>query len=99
MAKLAPKTPRGQEQHHAIKYTLVCQQGQAWLTGALVALTNSVALRRGCFTKKKTCFKRINCSAEAIHRYSWSTRYCMNKLNWTNTHTTTVTLQRMRTEG
>ena len=82
------------------KYMLWRQRGQAkWLTGALVRFdSNSVPLRRGCFTKNPR-FKSIDCSAEAICRSSWPIRYGIQKLNRTHTHPTTVTLRRMHTEG
>ena len=59
----AGRTPRGRERRHVIKYTLVRQRWLAkWLTGALVA--NSVALRRGCSTKKHV----LNQSIAALRR-------------------------------
>ena len=88
--KPATKTPRGREQHHVNKYTLVRQRGQ-WLKmadrWASTASSNSVALQRGCFTKNPMS-KSIDCSAEAIRRFSRPIRYWMKKLNRTQTHPT-----------
>ena len=44
----------------------------------------SVALQRGCFTKKR--FNSILCSAEVIRTSSWLICYCMEKSNWTHKH-------------
>ena len=60
MAKLATTTPRGREQHHMIKYMLMCQQRRAkWLIGASGFDENSVALQRGCFTRKKQVLNQL----------------------------------------
>ena len=63
--------------------------------------TRILYLREDAVLRKNPRFKSIGCSAEAIHRSSWTIRYRLEKSNRTHTHTdpTTVTLRRMRAEG
>jgi len=104
MAKPVTKTPRGREQRQVKGYTLGRLREEAkW--PIRLPLEFRIFAKRLFYEKKKTTtrFKSSDCSAEAIHRSSWPIRYCLEKSNWTQTHTqaypTTVTLQRMCAKG
>ena len=99
--KACTKTPRGREQRHVngIYARAPARASKMADQCTNTAATQILLVREEAVLRKTPRFKSSNCSAEAIRRFSWLIRYFFENLNWTHTHTTTVTLRCMCAEG